>query len=251
MAESLEEIAARIQDHLAYLRRLGVYGVDCSETALGRLEKWGKAPASSEAEAPEKRLAEVFSRIRGCRGCEWAGPEADPVCGAGNPRAWLMFVGGFPEPEDAEQGEPFRGGAGELLSRMIKAMSFSRDSVYISHALKCLPPAGGSPPYGSIEACSRFLREEIAAVSPLVVCTLGDTALQALLGEAGSLAELRGRFQRYREAFVMPTHSPGYLLAHPAAKREAWHDLQQIMAFLASRQKGGGRSGNLSRGNGK
>jgi len=229
--DKLNAIAARVQDYLAYLADQGFTGVECSPDTLERVFSWGGNPDA------------IAAAVKHCRGCSLAAKGVQPVAGAGDPRARIMFVGGWPEPEDAQNNLPFSGRAGRLLGRMIEAMGFRRDSVYISFALKCRPPGDNSPGFRDIQICRRFLEREIAAVHPDVICTLGDTALQALLGESASCETDRGRFARFRDTVLMPTYSPAHLLAEPSAKRRTWQDMKQVLDFLGLRPATGPRDG--------
>ena len=225
--QSLAELTDQIRSYLDHLRAMGFCGVDCADETLKRVNTWGRPPAG-QAES----LNTIAADLKTCRQCELARSWPQAVTGAGVPGATLMFIGGWPEPEDKNSGVPFSGGAGELLTRMLKAMGFSRSSAYISHAVKCAPPEGGAPGMQDVRICCRFLQREIAVVAPQMICTLGDVALKALLGEGLACESHRGCFQAYQGIPVMPTFSPAYLLAHPAAKRDTWHDMKQVLARL-------------------
>lgn len=225
--QSLAELTDQIRSYVTHLREMGFRGVDCSEETVKRVNGWGMPPVG-QAET----LHAICADLKTCGQCELARSWPQPVAGAGVPGAALMFIGDWPEPEDRNSGVPFSGGAGELLTRMLKAMGFTRSSVYISHAVKCAPPAGNSPDMQAVRLCRRFLQREIAVVAPEIICTLGDVALKALLGEGAACESDRGRFYHYQGLPVMPTFSPAYLLAHPAAKRETWQDMKQVLARL-------------------
>jgi DNA polymerase len=226
MSGAFKEIADDVRVYLGYLKGMGFRGVDCSAETRALVSAWG-TPGSGTCEP----LEAVASDLADCPGC-FAGSRR-PIAGRGERGAALMIVGGIPEPEDEETGRPYSGTQGELLARMIAAMNLSMDAVYISHAFKCRPRGGEAPKNADIANCSRFLKREIRALSPRVICLMGDLPLKALVSEDTSCRALRGEFLRYHGIPVMPTHAPSHLLAHPEAKREAWHDLRQIMALLA------------------
>ena len=227
--ETIASITSRIRNYLDFISSLGFKGVDCSAKTLERLRSWGEEPVKTA-----ETLADIAGELKHCRRCRLSRPGRHPVMGAGNPNAGLMFVGGWPEPEDAEFGKPYSGKAGELLTRIIQAMELSREEVYISHVLKCCPPPDGEPEAEDIRICCGFVRQEIDLVKPGVICALGEVAARALLDTRASWAELCGRFHSYRHIDVMPTFSPAYLLAHPAAKRETWDALKRILQKLSA-----------------
>lgn len=216
---SLTEAA---KDHLRFLSQLGCTEAACSEKSLGIISSW--------------EICGINADIRACRRCPTAGHENRPVCGLGNPEARLMLIGGFPEPEDAFTGKPYSGPAGELLTKMISAMGLSRESVYITHAVKCRPPANRPPSRKEMKTCGEFLYREIEALRPKMICTLGETAARSVLEVFGSFSRIRGRFCKFNGIDVMPTHGPEYLLETPSAKQEAWQDIQQVMGAMGGLQ---------------
>lgn len=122
------------------------------------------------------------------------------------------------------------GKAGQLLDRMIEAMGFSRDEVYICNIVKCRPPDNRKPDPEEMSQCMPYLAEQLALVEPQVIVALGATAVQGLLGTAGGITRLRGNWRLYQGKIpVMPTFHPAYLLRTPSAKREVWEDLQAVL----------------------
>jgi DNA polymerase len=154
------------------------------------------------------------------------------VFGAGNPRAELVFVGEGPGHEEDLQGLPFVGAAGQLLTKMISAMGFERDDVYICNVVKCRPPNNRNPEPDEIAACEPFLKAQLASLRPKVVVALGKFAAQTLLRESTPITRLRGQWRSYEGIQLMPTFHPAYLLRNPEEKRLAWDDLQQVMRFF-------------------
>jgi DNA polymerase len=143
-----------------------------------------------------------------------------------------MFVGEGPGADEDQQGEPFVGKAGQLLTRMIEAMGCRRDEVYIANVVKCRPPGNRNPEPEEIEACEPFLRAQIAAIGPKVIVSLGKFAAQTLLRDTTPITRLRGRWSHYGGVKLMPTFHPAYLLRSPEEKKKAWEDLQAVMAEL-------------------
>jgi DNA polymerase len=149
----------------------------------------------------------------------------------GNRNARLMFIGEGPGREEDEQGVPFVGPAGKLLTRMIAAMQFERSEVYIANIVKCRPPRNRNPEDTEAEACLPYLRRQIALVKPEVIVLLGAVPLRHLLGESG-INRLHGRWYEFEGIPVMPTFHPAYLLRVDQRKRDAWEDLKKVMERL-------------------
>lgn len=200
----------------AYLRHLELLGVQ--EVPL-------RLP-----EGPKDELERLREEILRCRACPLHRTRKNPVPGEGNPEALLVFVGEAPGAEEDEQGRPFVGKAGELLTRMIKAMGLSREEVYITNVLKCRPPNNRNPRPEEIEACMPFLLRQMEIVRPRIICALGTFAAQTLLGTKERITALRGKFHLWRGIKVMPTFHPAFLLRNPGYKKLAWEDLKKIMA---------------------
>lgn len=174
----------------------------------------------------------VREELGDCQRCKLAPLRTNLVYGVGSPEAALVFVGEAPGENEDLQGEPFVGKAGELLTKMIAAMGFRRDEVYICNVIKCRPPGNRNPEPDEIAACEPFLIRQLGVIGPQVIVTLGKFAAQALLRSEAPISKLRGRFHRYQGVPLMPTFHPAYLLRNPSAKREVWDDLKQVMAEL-------------------
>ncbi|MDQ7039624.1 MAG: uracil-DNA glycosylase [Rhodothermus sp.] len=153
-----------------------------------------------------------------------------PVFGVGNPRADLMVVGEAPGAEEDRQGEPFVGPAGQLLNKMLKAIGFEREVVYITNVLKSRPPYNRDPQPDEIEAHLPILYKQIALVRPRIILCVGRIAGNALLGRNGSLRALRGKVHDFYGLPVVVTYHPAALLRNPQWKRLAWEDLQLLRA---------------------
>jgi DNA polymerase len=143
-----------------------------------------------------------------------------------------MFVGEGPGADEDAQGEPFVGKAGQLLTKMIEAMGFRREEVYIANVVKCRPPNNRDPEPDEIAACEPFLKAQIAAVKPKVIVALGRFAVQTLLRDPTPITRQRGAWRDYEGVRLMPTFHPAYLLRNPPEKAKAWADLQLVMKEL-------------------
>lgn len=199
----------------------------------------GAADAIAAVLASESDNAVMLERLRTevigeCTRCKLHRGRSRLVFGVGNPNAALVFVGEGPGADEDRQGIPFVGKAGQLLTKMIEAMGFRRDDVYICNVVKCRPPSNRDPEPDEVEACEPFLQAQLAILRPLVIVALGRHAAQTLLRIKTPITRLRGTWQEYRGIPLMPTFHPSYLLreeADPAKqrKREAWSDLQEVM----------------------
>ena len=178
-------------------------------------------------------LNALRAELGDCQRCKLAKGRQHIVFGTGNPEANLMFVGEAPGAEEDAQGEPFVGAAGQLLTKMIQAMGYQRQDVYICNVLKCRPAGNRNPEPDEIAACEQFLRKQIAIVQPRMIVALGKFAAQFLCGETTPITRLRGNLRTYHEIPVMPTYHPAFLLRDASRKGEAWADLKQVMAMLA------------------
>jgi DNA polymerase len=143
-----------------------------------------------------------------------------------------MFVGEAPGGEEDQQGRPFVGAAGQLLTRMIEAMGLTREEVYICNIIKCRPPRNRDPNPDEIDTCEPFLRDQIDAIEPSIIIALGSFAARTLLRTETSITRLRGRFHTYHGIALMPTFHPAYLLRNAAQKRPVWQDLKAVMAEM-------------------
>lgn len=182
----------------------------------------------------KESLEEIRDDLGDCRRCKLAPSRRNIVFGAGNPRADLMFVGEAPGADEDEQGLPFVGRAGQLLTRIIEAIDMRREDVYICNILKCRPPGNRNPDADEIASCEPFLLRQIAAIRPKVICALGTFGAQTLLRTREPISRLRGQFIEYRGAQLMATFHPAYLLRNPGEKRKVWEDVQKIRDYLRS-----------------
>jgi len=176
------------------------------------------------------RLDEVRHALGDCKRCKLCSGRKNLVFGVGNPKARLVFVGEGPGAEEDNQGIPFVGAAGQLLTKMISAMGYSRDDVYICNVVKCRPPGNRNPEPDEIQACQPFLEAQLNAIRPSVIIALGKFAAQTLLRSDTPITRLRGHWREYVGIPLMPTFHPAYLLRNPAEKKAAWTDLQAVMA---------------------
>ncbi len=186
----------------------------------------------AEPEGPQESLEGIRGDLGDCRRCKLAGGRKHIVFGSGNPAAELMLVGEAPGADEDEQGLPFVGRAGQLLTRILEAIDMRREDVYICNILKCRPPENRNPEKDEVAACEPFLFRQVAAVKPKVICALGLYGVQTLLRTKAPISSLRGRFYDYRGVKLMPTFHPAYLLRNPNEKRKVWEDMRMVRDYL-------------------
>jgi uracil-DNA glycosylase len=235
----LRELVFQLKGQLERHARAGAYGAPAGPSPRPDAPE---GPASPEdvheaAHAPPPPaaavgLAAVRADLGDCQRCKLATSRQHLVFGVGDEAAPLMFVGEAPGADEDRLGEPFVGKAGQLLDRMIVAMGWTRDAVYIANVLKCRPPRNRDPQPDEVEACEPFLARQIDAIRPRVIVTLGKPAAHLLLRTNAPISALRGRFQEVRGIPVMPTFHPAFLLRSPDRKRDAWSDLKQVIDLL-------------------
>ena len=202
----------------------GCRGFDCSEQSLEKLSNWTRhvLPLSDS-------LKDIRADLGDCRRCKLASGRNHIVFGKGNPASKLVFVGEGPGFEEDQQGEPFVGAAGRLLTRIIDAIRLSREQVYICNIIKCRPPGNRNPRPDEIKSCLPFLVRQLESIQPDFICALGKVAAQTLLKSDMPISRLRGRFYDYNGIKLLPTYHPAYLLRNPDKKRDVWEDMKQLM----------------------
>lgn len=188
----------------------------------------GELFATASAPVPWEDLGELTAEAQSCRRCRLSEGRRTVVVGAGDPRARLMFIGEGPGAEEDRRGLPFVGRAGELLSRIIKAMGLTRDEVYIANIVKCRPPGNRDPQPDEVAACRPYLEGQIDLIRPRVIVALGRVAAQSLLGNDLPLGRMRGQWYAVRGIDTLVTYHPAALLRNPSLKRPTWEDMQQV-----------------------
>ncbi len=192
--------------------------------------------SSSKKKEPNNRvekLAELGKVASTCIKCRLSQSRTKVVFGVGNPFAELMFIGEGPGYDEDQQGEPFVGKAGQLLTKIIEAMKLTRQVVYITNMVKCRPPENRTPRQDEMFVCfENYLKWQIDWIKPKFICSLGNCATQGLLNTKQTITALRGRFHEYNGIKLMPTFHPAYLLRNPQDKPKCWHDMKKIMKEL-------------------
>lgn len=177
----------------------------------------------------------IAETIAACTRCSLYVGRTHTVPGQGCLTPEIMFIGAAPGPEEDRQGLAFVDDAGQLLTRMIEGMGYTRDQVFISGIVKCRPPDDRKPTPAETKACMPYLAAQVASLRPKVIVTLGDGAARSLLGIDVGIADLRGQWKTFHGIDVMPTFHPGYLLHKESAKHAAWSDLKAVLKRLGRR----------------
>jgi DNA polymerase len=220
--------AERLRQYLEYYKDLGI----------GTLYR--RQPVSPAPGPQPETLLQILTDIGDCRRCRLYEGRNKLVFGVGHEHAPLVFVGEGPGADEDEQGIPFVGRAGQLLTQMIEntakkeGIPLQRAGVYICNVVKCRPPGNRTPEPDEMETCGQFLYRQILAIRPKALCALGGTAARALLGHKEGVTKMRGKWFQWQDIPVMVTYHPSYLLRpyNQEAKREAWEDLKKVLHYV-------------------
>jgi DNA polymerase len=232
LAQPPQKISAPIPTHMPKPTALSLEPPDKNKSQIANPKSQMEKSAA---------FAELQKRALSCVKCpHLASSRKNVVFGVGNIDAQLMFVGEAPGADEDEQGEPFVGRAGQLLTKIIQATGLSRADVYIANILKCRPDTPGQsagnrkPTPDEMATCIPYLHEQIDLIRPKVLVALGATAVEGLLGKTLGITKLRGQWQTYRGTPLMPTYHPAYLLRNQAMseKRKVWEDILAVMEKL-------------------
>jgi uracil-DNA glycosylase len=236
----------QVRDYLEFYRDLGIRSI-YSRPAQAEAEppEWTPVPAPLPlvlpSLAPEHdTLEKIMADIGDCKRCRLCESRQKIVFGSGNESSRLVFVGEGPGADEDEQGLPFVGRAGQLLTQMIdntaakEGIPVRRRDVYICNVVKCRPPDNRTPLPDEMETCGQFLFRQLLAIKPKAICVLGATAMKALLNVKEGITRSRGTWHKWHDIPVMVTYHPSYLLRqyNQTAKREAWEDLKTLLHFV-------------------
>lgn len=262
------DILDGLTDQITLLKELGLRTVELDPAVVRALERRAAAPAAAprpaagrrqpavpppiapepftaprigpveetQALSPEARRAaldELAARIASCTSCPLHQNRSRTVPGQGNFNCPdILFIGEAPGAEEDQQGVPFVGAAGQLLTRMIAAMGYTRDEVFIANICKCRPPRNRQPTPDEAATCLAYLRQQIRLIRPKTIVLLGGTAIKTLLDTQIGVNRIQGEWTQYEGIPVMPTFHPSYLLRFEPAKRDAWRALKRVLAQL-------------------
>ncbi len=238
-AGKINETNAKGKTTQAPSRRAVVQRLESLQMAgVTHIPKVSQSPRAAQSDAPERQssgqdLEIIAAEVAQCVRCgELAETRTQTVFGVGNPHARLVFLGEAPGADEDQQGIPFVGRAGQLLTKIIEACTLSRNDVYILNILKCRPPGNRNPLPVEAANCREYLNRQLAAIKPQYICCLGSVAAQNLLETDTTIGRLRGKFHEYQGIKVLCTYHPAYLLRNPPAKRMVWDDMQILMGEM-------------------
>ena len=240
MAETtFYNLVDELEKYLEYQRDEGVQRLEVDRAVLAELKRApAPAPLAEEPKAipiPEnfQTLEEIAAHVAVCHSCPLGQNRNLAVPGEGKAvRPDILFIGEGPGADEDAQGRPFVGRAGQLLTKMIEAMGYQRDEVFIANVVKCRPPNNRTPLPEEMVTCLPYLRQQIGLLKPRVIVGLGATAIKGLLGKTTGITRLRGTWQEYEGIKLMPTFHPSYLLRDPSKKKVVWQDLQLVLKEL-------------------
>lgn len=185
------------------------------------------------ADRPESAASDLWdalqTEVTSCTKCPLCKTRTQTVFGTGNKNADWLLIGEAPGQHEDEQGKPFVGNAGLLLTEMIRAMGLSREEVFITNIIKCRPPNNRDPHVDEVASCNGYLQRQISMIKPKIILAIGRIAAQTLLNTDAPLARLRGKAHRLNNIPVVVVYHPAYLLRSLSEKRKAWQDLQLAM----------------------
>jgi uracil-DNA glycosylase family 4 len=201
------------------------------------------APVEQNQEARTRKaalLAELdATQVSVGQKCALHQTRTNTVFGVGNPDAGVVFVGEAPGRDEDLKGEPFVGRAGQLLNKILAAIGFRREDIYIANVLKCRPPENRDPASSEVAQCEPYLLRQLEIIEPRVICALGRIAAQTLLKTSSSLTKMRTEVHDYHGIPMVATYHPAALLRNPNWKRPAWEDVQKLRVLY---DELGGRS---------
>ena len=232
MAEGLARLVGDARRHLEIERAFGVTAIPFDLDSVARLKRAAGSRGDAAPADKESALEMLRQEAEACRSCALGAQRRNLVFGAGDPDAEVMFIGEAPGRHEDEQGVPFVGPAGQLLTKIIEAMGLSRNLVYIANVLKCRPPGNRNPLPDEVVACFPHLKRQIEIIQPQIIVTLGNPATKAILETTQGITRMRGRFVSWHGIEVMPTFHPSYLLHNPSGKRDVWQDMQKVHARM-------------------
>lgn len=231
----LKDILTLSRETLLFFQSLGFERLPLKTNKLGidRLSKKGiLLHAESHQAHKEETLRVLKEEIGDCQRCKLSKQRKNIVFGEGSPETSIMFIGEAPGNEEDQQGRPFVGDAGQLLTRLINKMGFKREDVYIANIVKCRPPFNRDPEEDEISSCFPFLKRQIEIIRPHIIVSLGRISARTILDTKIPITKLRGRFYEYEGIPVMPTFHPAYLLRNPKDKWLVWSDMQLVLHRL-------------------
>lgn len=223
MEKRAEKILGDLEENLNFISQMGI--------------KYLLEPIQSEQKEPVG-YDSLEQEILNCQRCPLFRTRKYAVPGEGNLNADLMFVGEAPGHDEDLQGKPFVGKAGQLLTKIINAMEFKREEVYITNIIKCRPPQNRNPNQEEIDRCKDYLYKQINLIRPRVIVTLGNVPTHFFIPLKEGITALRGKFFEFDQIQIMPTFHPSYLIRNEndrTRKKMVWEDMKKVMSLLGKK----------------
>lgn len=216
--------------HQQYLKAMDITAWQSRESVRTGHDQSSTTPHPTPTEINTNRWHELFQCVRNCTLCGLDRTRTNTVFGSGSEQADFLIVGEAPGASEDQQGAPFVGRAGTLLTEMLKAIGIERNQIFITNILKCHPPSNRDPLPYEVECCTPHLKKQIEILKPKLIVAVGRIAAQFFLGSKASLAHLRGQQYHYGENKIplIVTYHPAYLLRSPKEKAKAYEDLLMI-----------------------
>jgi len=249
--KELLDILRDLNSHLIYQKNMGLERLLTDPEHEGKEENKSKSTSEYNMVKDDKKIIKITDQAENfdpgekltieeiredlgeCTRCKLHKTRNKIVFGDGNPNARLVFVGEGPGRDEDEQGLPFVGRAGKLLTKIIEAMGLTRQDVYICNVVKCRPPGNRNPEADEVAACEPFLFKQIRSISPEVIVCLGSVATSLLLKmKQPRMGDLRGKFHEYLNSKLMITYHPAALLRNPNFKKPVWEDMKLVLKEL-------------------
>lgn len=178
-------------------------------------------------------LESIERKIKACKNCPLSNTRTNAVPGEGVENPFVLVVGEGPGEDEDLSGRPFVGKAGQLLDKMLAAISLDRKcNCYIANIVKCRPPKNRTPMPQEADSCSGFLQAQIHILKPKAILAMGRTAVQNLMKTEQGINSLRGKILDFNGIPLLATYHPSALLRDQSLKRPAWEDLKVFRTKL-------------------
>jgi uracil-DNA glycosylase len=240
LGQQFSQIISGVQQYLMQERDLFgniIYPSAQQSTANNTLKEKTAGDYHAEPWAGTSSLVELNSMICECQKCSLGATRTKFVFGVGNPKAEIVIIGEAPGADEDAKGEPFVGRAGQLLNKILEAIHFKREEVYICNILKCRPPGNRDPLPEEVQQCEPYLWKQLEIIKPKIILCLGRISAQVLLKTADTLTKLRENVHDYRGIPLLVTYHPAALLRNPNWKRPTWEDVQKLRKMYDEMKK--------------
>ncbi|MCG2661563.1 MAG: uracil-DNA glycosylase [Kiritimatiellae bacterium] len=250
LSEAKHRLSCLVDDlarYVDYLNEEGVTEVACSPAiaseslaAPGTPQKSSPRPAMplalpvSDADVNAK-LKAIAQAVAACKKCGLHAKRRQAVPGQGHLQPDILFIGEGPGEDEDKQGLAFVGRAGQMLTRLIIRIGYTRDEVFIANIVKCRPPNNRKPLPAEMNMCRPYLEQQIAVLKPKVIVLLGASAFEGLIPPdlpGRTISKVRGKWLEYKGIPTMPTFHPSYLLRNQSAMWDVWNDMQLVLKHL-------------------